>query len=69
MGAQLLFDRIVVVEDSRKQSYTVEQFLKLPLPARVKYLLDRTAEFFNGQTLVERRLALANLREHLAAAN
>jgi hypothetical protein len=66
---EIPFDRVVVVGlHGRGQSWTVEEFLSLPLDGRIRIILAREVEFFRGPTFVDRREALAALRRRQANA-
>jgi len=66
---ELPFDRVVVVgRPGRGQSWTVEEFLSLPLDERIRIILAREVEFFRGPTPVDRREALAALRRRQRSA-
>ena len=60
---KLPFDRVVLSDEGGRLELTVEQFLELPLDKRIRYVLSRDIEFFQGTARVERRLALASLRD------
>jgi hypothetical protein len=57
------FDRVVIntVAEGR-QTYSVEQFLQLPLATRIQHILAREIEFYQGGTRLERTEALKSLR-------
>lgn len=57
----LLFDRIIVRQEP-VQAYSVDEFLRLPLHERIRYLLHKNVEFYSGRDLVNRKDALASLR-------
>ena len=59
----LPFDRVVIVEGDNRTTMAVGVFLAMPLARRVKYVLARAVEFYDGPVLVERRIALASLRD------
>jgi hypothetical protein len=54
---ELPFDRVVVGD----VTYSVEEFMQLPLTRRVRYILSREAEFFRGGIRVEATEALNGL--------
>ena len=45
------------------RSLTADELLALPIHTRVRWLLNESIEFYRGSTLVDRRLALAALRQ------
>jgi len=59
----LPFDRVVLVEGGKRRPLAVEHFLAIPLATKIQYILARTIEFYAGALLVDRRVALASLRE------
>jgi hypothetical protein len=60
---ELPFDRVVIGD----QTYSVEEFLRLPLTTRVRHILRREATFLQGDTPVEATAALNGLRLVTAA--
>jgi hypothetical protein len=57
------FDRVVVVSGpGARRSYSAEEFLALPLAARIQHILTRDVEFFRGHIKIERAEALKSLR-------
>jgi hypothetical protein len=59
---RLAFDRVFVETTQGREQLTVERFLALPLPVRVRHILSRSIQFFDGPVPVEQKLALASLR-------
>ncbi len=55
------FDRIVLLRDGGRDSLTVEQFFALPLHERIRFILQRQIEFFDGPIMVDRGEALRAL--------
>jgi hypothetical protein len=43
-------------------TYSVEQFLALPLAVRIQHILAREVDFYQGPNKLERTLALKSLR-------
>jgi hypothetical protein len=66
--AELGFDRVVILERGERRSLSVDQFLEMPLDARIHLVLSRAIEFYRGALPVDRRLALAQLRQLAAVA-
>jgi hypothetical protein len=64
----LVFDRVVIADNGRSSTLTAEAFIALPLPERIRHILGRSAQFFNGAVLVERHHALRSLQQLLGAA-
>jgi hypothetical protein len=56
----LPFNRVVNLDTG--ESLSVDQFLALPLDVKIGYVLSRSVAFYDGATLVERKVALASLR-------
>jgi hypothetical protein len=57
------FDRVVITRATgERRSYSAEEFLALPLPTRIQYILAREVEFFQGHHKLERAEALKSLR-------
>lgn len=56
------FDRVVIFDAGRREIYSAEQFLGLPLDRRIKHILSRDIEFFDGDAKVDRADALRSLR-------
>ena len=63
----LPFDRVVITDGNYKNEMWLGQFLALPLDEKIRYILSRDVEFFNGDALVDRKIALAALRKRQAA--
>ncbi len=59
----LPFNRVVLTEGGTRQELSAERFVALPLDRKIKYILSRSVEFFNGTTAVDRKTALAHLRD------
>jgi len=60
---QATFDRVVVINaEGQRRSYSVEEFLALPLATRIQHILARDVEFFRGMLKIERAEALKSLR-------
>jgi hypothetical protein len=58
----LPFDHIRIREGREARILSARELLALPIHTRVRWLLDESLQFFRGDTLVDRRLALAALR-------
>lgn len=59
----IVFDRVVIRHGTGwRETYSIEEFLALPLDARIKYILSRDIEFFQGDMRVDRADALRSLR-------
>jgi hypothetical protein len=58
---ELPFDRVVVGETT----YSVQEFLQLPLTVRVRHILSREVAFFRGKARIEATRALNGLREQM----
>jgi hypothetical protein len=61
----LPFDRVVLLEGGERRPMRLEDFLAIPLPDKIRHILARTVEFYAGRTPVDRRIALAALRESM----
>jgi hypothetical protein len=61
--ASLPFDGVVVDESGVRKRLTPKEFLALPLPVRVRALLDDSLEFLLNGRPVDRKQALAALRQ------
>jgi hypothetical protein len=59
----LPFDRVVLTEGGKRTVLRTQEFLAIPLPRKIQYILARTVEFYSGNVPVERRVALSSLRE------
>jgi hypothetical protein len=57
------FEHLTVEADGQRVTIAFEAFAKLPLHQRVQYLMNRTAEFFNGQTQLDRREVLRTMMQ------
>jgi hypothetical protein len=62
-GAPLPFDGVVVADRGVRRRLTPGEFLALPLPVRVCALLDDSLEFVLDGRPVDRKAALAALRQ------
>ena len=61
--ATFTFDRVVIVgTDGERRSYTVKEFLALPLHTRIRHVLARELEFYLGDLPVDQSTALKSLR-------
>jgi hypothetical protein len=60
---QFTFDRVVVIDHGGRQSMSVTGFLEMPLDTRIHLVLSRSVEFYSGSHPVDRREALAQLRQ------
>jgi hypothetical protein len=58
----LPFDTVVVIEGGERRVYRPGELLALPLHLRVRWLLSDNLEFRLGEKVVDRREALAALR-------
>lgn len=56
------FDRVLISTPAGSRSYSVEQFLALPLATRIQHILAREVEFYQGGMKLERSEALKSLR-------
>jgi hypothetical protein len=56
------FDRVVVKQDGKTTSYTVPEFMSLPLAERIRFILGRQVSFFLGNAQVDPKVALASMR-------
>lgn len=61
LNVTLTFDRVVVCQ-SPLESYSAQEFLRLPMHQRIRCLLRQGIEFFQNNERVDRRQALASLR-------
>jgi|HubBroStandDraft_6_1064221.scaffolds.fasta_scaffold927056_2 hypothetical protein len=59
----LPFDHVVITEAGVARRMNLADFLEMPLPGKIRHVLSRTIEFYDGATLVDRKVALASLRE------
>jgi hypothetical protein len=57
------FDRVVIHDGTQERTFTVSEFLALPLPERIRYILGRQLAFFRGRESVEVNEALRLMRE------
>ena len=58
-----VFDRVIVTEDDTPPRVMPrDEFVRLPIHARVRYILERRVEFFKGAMRVDRAAALQGLR-------
>jgi hypothetical protein len=57
----LPFDRVAVGSGDRQTLMTVKQFMALPLPTRVRHILQRDMSFYRGDEVVDGKLALRAL--------
>ena len=58
-----VFDRVIVTEDDAPPRVMPrDEFVRLPIHARVRYILERRVEFFLGAVRVDRATALQGLR-------
>jgi hypothetical protein len=57
------FDRIVVRSADGERSYSLPEFLELPLHVRIGHILARELAFFRGGASIELGEALRLLRE------
>jgi hypothetical protein len=60
---ELPFDQVIVNVDGGRRELTPSELLALPLHQRVRWLLDDSLEFYRKGRRVERRHALAALRQ------
>jgi len=67
-AGSLPFDKVIVKVDGARRELGPTELLELPLHLRVRWLLDDSLEFFRAGKPVDRRLALAALREAQAGA-
>jgi hypothetical protein len=56
------FDRIVLVEGGRRRELSVREFLAMPLDVRIRAILQRAVEFYDGEHEIDRQSALKFLR-------
>ena len=66
LALDLPFDQVIVRAGDRVMGYTIEAFLQLPLPERIRFVLEQSLEFRRGGQAVDRALALRSLREAMA---
>ncbi len=59
----LPFDHVVIIEAGVPRRMDLADFQKMPLPGKIRHVLSRTIEFYDGDKLVDRKVALASLRE------
>jgi len=64
----LSFNRVVIFRDGSSQEMTVEGFLALPLPERVRCILGKQILFFCDSAPIHPRQAFAELRVAKSAA-
>jgi hypothetical protein len=57
-GTSLPFDRVVL----GGRTYSVNEFLEIPLSQRVRHILNREVTFLQGRSPVNASAALAGLR-------
>ncbi|MFT3925281.1 MAG: hypothetical protein QM778_22275 [Myxococcales bacterium] len=60
------FDRVELSSPEGSRTLSVQQFCDMPLADRLRAVLERRVNFFQGSTLVESREALKALRERAA---
>ena len=56
------FDRVVLTQGASAESISVEAFLSLPLPLRLRAIFEQRVEFFKADQRVELQAALKALR-------
>jgi hypothetical protein len=56
------FDRVVLVEAGRRRDVSMSEFLAMPLDERIRAILKRAIEFYDGAQAVDRQSALNFLR-------
>lgn len=58
-----VFDRVIVTEQGAPpRVMSRDEFVRLPIHLRVRYILERQVEFFLGTAPVNRGVALQSLR-------
>lgn len=59
-----VFDRVIVREDDGTPPRMMprDEFVRLPIHARIRFILERRVEFFLGPVRVDRATALQGLR-------
>ena len=55
---------MIVNDGGAEHVFSVPEFMALPIHERVRLVLGRRLEFFRGEVLVERSVALKSLREN-----
>jgi hypothetical protein len=65
--ADTVFDRVVITIAGKRESLSMDEFLALPLDTRVRSVLGRAVEFYLHDSPVDRRLALASMRQREAS--
>ena len=58
----LPFDRVLVSVGASKEHLSVEAFLALPLPARLRAIFEHRVEFLKGEDPIDLQDALRALR-------
>jgi hypothetical protein len=64
--SELPFDKVRALVGGRNIDLTLEQFLALTLPERIRLILEPSTQFSNDGSALERRIALARLRAFTA---
>lgn len=58
----LPFDSVSFVRDGRPVRMTAREFLDMPMAERVVVILERKITFYAGERMIDRTLALKQLR-------
>ena len=57
------FDRVVVADAGTSKNFSPAEFFALPLAQRIQYVVEQKAAFFAGETKVDSKEALAQMRK------
>lgn len=61
--ARYPFDRVIVSEGSTPRKLTPPEFFALPLAKRIQYVVEQKAAFFAGDSEVDPKEALKQMRK------
>lgn len=67
-GDDPVCDRVLIHDDDGTRDLTFDQFLAIPLSMRIRYVIERRAQFFAEGDEVESHVALSRLRKAAAVA-
>jgi hypothetical protein len=59
--ADLPFDAVMLDLGAEKRLLSAYEFMRLPLPDRIRYILERRIEFRKGTLTIERSVGLQSL--------
>jgi hypothetical protein len=59
--ADLPFDSVLIDPGTEQRLLSAYEFMRLPLPDRIRYILERRIEFRKGTLTIERSVGLQSL--------